>query len=189
MDYMEELAAELNAIATGAKPPAPDWRKTKILNYEGGLVREAQHIANPEWWNKPREEAGQALNVLLERAGLGRLVDTTDPRENHGGEKGITTNEIARRQRDKEKNLNESASKNREAQDESAPWQKYLGEPRDDARTWLKDLSARVDTNSQDNKGWFGTLRDHVNSKPQGARVADLNPQLVELCVRALCTE
>jgi hypothetical protein len=192
-DFMDELRVELEAIAgqrTVAK--VPDWRKTPIGNWEGGFVREAQRIANPEWWRKPSNAAEQSLNDLLKRAGLGRLQDT-DERENNGGEKetGATAKEISASQREKEKNLSASASKNREAHadDEGESWREHLGKPGNDARTWLKDLSARVDTNRQDNKGWFGALRNHVNSKPQGARVADLNSQLVELCVRALCTE
>jgi hypothetical protein len=192
MDFMEELEAELNAIAAGAPAPIANWRTTPIKGWEHGFAGEAQAIRQKEWWNKPREEAGRSLNDILKRAGLGRLQDT-DERENEGHEKGTgtTAKEIAERQREKEKNLSSSASKNRvaHADDERAPWQKYLGEPRADARTWLKDFSARVDTNSQDNKAWWGTLRDHVASKPQNARVEDLNPQLVELCVRNLCTE
>jgi hypothetical protein len=59
----------------------------------------------------------------LARAGLGRLTDVADPRDNEGGEKGTTLEEIVEVQRRKEKNSNENAHKNRaaHADDELSP--------------------------------------------------------------------
>jgi hypothetical protein len=182
-DFMDELQAELNVIAgNGTVVKPPNWRETKIGNWAGGFVKEAERIANPNWWEKPSNQAEQSLNDLLKRAGLGRLQDT-DERENHGGEKGVSTNEIARRQRDRAQRRREGSAVDEE------PWKKHLGSPKDDARQWLGALSKSIDVNRRDSKAFFDALKDHVTSQKHGARVSDLNASLVEFCLKNLCSE
>jgi hypothetical protein len=177
---LQELQRELDAIAAGAPPPTPDWRKTKILNNEGGILADARKFLDPDWWKRaePRDERGEIL-ALLKRAGLGKLRDGMEEENVHAGERGVTASEVAEHQHNKQKVA---------GTDEGA-WRSYLGDPKDDARAWLKKLSAQVDMNVRHKKGWWGTLCDHVHGKPTGAKVRDLDPRLVELCLKNLCED
>ncbi len=190
-DFHEELKLKLDAIAARGTIPRPsDWRKTKIGNWDG-IEKEAQRIAEPHWWRKPSNQAEQTINEVLRRAGLGRLVLDTGPSEefenerdrqrkaNERGDTPVHASEVAEAQQNKQKT----------GVDDEEKWKSYLGEPKDDARRWLKDLAGKLDTNARENRGWWGTLRHHIETSPRGARVEDLNPELLELCLKNLCSE
>jgi hypothetical protein len=188
MRYMEELQAELNAIAEGVPAKPPDWRTTPIGNNRGGIVADVKRLSNPEWWRKPSNQAEQSLTDLLKRAGLGTM-DTTDPRENHGGEKGITTNEIARRQWEKEKHLNESASKNREAHDEGESWKEYLPGPDDNVHAWYANLAKGVDVNTAERRSWFSALGSYIGKFTPKTSAGELDENVVRTMVKMICEE
>ena len=187
-DFIEELQGELDAIASGgtsARPP--DWRKTKILNNEGGILADARKFLEADWWKRaePRDASNREILRMVERGQL-RMGDGKEEENQQfvGSGTPVTAGEIAEHQRDKAKRRRE-----RSAVDEGEEWREYLGSPGDDARAWLKDLSVQVDTNAGDNKGWWGTLRDHVYGKPDGAKIRELDPRIVEFCLQNLCTE
>jgi hypothetical protein len=115
---------------------------------------------------------------LVRRAGLGSLRDDKESENVHAGPTGPTAASVAAHQREEKTTGHDEGD-----------WRSYLGNPGDDARAWLKDLTAQVDTNARDNKGWWGTLRDHVYAKPNGAKIRDLDPRIVEMCVKNLCQE
>ena len=176
---LRELEQELAVIAGTTVKAPPDWHKTKIGNWgKNGLANEVKRLFQLDWWKRdePRDERGEIL-ALLKRAGLGNLRDGVQEENVHAGERGVTASEIVEYQHNKQKI------------DDEGDWRSYLGNPGDDAREWLKKLSTQVDTNAPTNKSWWGTLRDHVYGKPNGAKVRDLNPGLIELCVQSLCTE
>jgi hypothetical protein len=182
LDYLKELQGDVDRIVN-AVPVPPDWRKTKIGNNQGGIVADVKRLSNPEWWRKSANQAEQSLSDLLKRAGLGTLDG--DPREETENyrEAPVTAAAIAERQRDK------AQRRERSAADEGEKWREYLGELRDDARAWLAELGKKLDMNTPDNRGFFSALKGHIDSQKQGARIGDLNQPLIELCLRALCTE
>jgi hypothetical protein len=103
----EDLQRELNSIATGI----PDWRKTKILNHDGGILADAERIWRPEWWRRaePRDAGGREIIALVKRAGLGTLrISDGVEEENEWGKArqnrtGTTVEEVIEHQRDREK--------------------------------------------------------------------------------------
>jgi hypothetical protein len=181
-----ELKSELDAIA-GVRAKPPNWRATKIKNWDGGMVAEIERLRGPGWWAKPSNEAEELLKRLATRDEAGTVAwreAAREAKENEGAE--ITAGEIAERQRDKTQGRLEGAAGD---EDEPQGWRKHLGNPGDDARAWLGALAKRLDANARDNKGFFGALKDHITSQKHGARIEDLNPSLVELCLRGLCSE
>jgi hypothetical protein len=177
MDYLDKLQSDLNAIAAEPEgqvvPTPPDWRQTRIAGWNG-FSAEAARIQNPRWFDKPTSAAEANLNALLERAGLGKLRDGKEGRI----EARVEVEEVVQAQHEKQK---------AGVEDEGEEWRSYLPESGDDARAWLSDLSTRIDMNARSNKGFFGALTTHVESKGKDAKCADLNPQLIEICLRALC--
>jgi hypothetical protein len=179
-----ELETKLAAIA--ARPD--HWSRTKIGRYAGGVVADVERFQQEETWWK-RDVRGvrdlSAVNELLANCGLERLRtrDDKDKENVWGGENAHSTNasEVAEHQRDKAKRRRGGA-----VTDEGEEWEQYIGKPRDDAREWLADLATKIDMQG-DNRGFFGTLQDHVKSQPKGARVEDLNQKLVEFCLKQIC--
>ena len=170
---------------------AYDWRETPIEVTATASATDPVRLAQEGWWKRaePRDASGREIIRLLERGGLGRLRDASEEHLKQAyreSEKGPTSAEIAERQRDKAQRRREGA-----AGDEEDPqtWKEYLGSPADDARAWLRRLGAKVDANTLENKGFFDTLIDHIRSKPAGARVSDLNQELVAFCLKAICSE
>jgi hypothetical protein len=170
----EEMQRELNRIA--AEPP--HWSETRIRNWgKGSLVDEARKIQEPNWWTR-RETAVAAVTRILDRAARALGLDDEDEPA-----------QAKRERRERAAGGRGAGRENVEVADDEEPWRAYMGEPNDDARQWLKDLSAKIDMNVTAKKGWWGTLRDHVQAKPNGARIRDLDPRIVELCLKQLCED
>jgi len=192
----EELQRELDRIA--AEPL--HWTQTKILGNEGGILADARKFLEPDPWPDPRRrespavaaiqnifrrfervnddeaETSQAKRERRERAAEGHGAGKENVEAREG--RPITSPQIAEAQRDREKGV-----------DDEEGWRAHLGDPGDDARAWLKKLCAEVDVNVSDKKGWWGTLLDHVQAKPVGAKIRDLDPRIVELCLKKLCED
>jgi len=180
--FFSELQKEIDANE-GIVPAPADWRKTEILKWKGGIIADVARLdssAGSEWWKRPQSEA-EKLDHLLTTLRPAR--DGAEEENVHVGER-VTAEEVARVQRDKAKRRREGDD---EEEEPETSWEKLLGRPRDDARTWLRDLSARIDMNGE-GRGFFGALKDHVESKPRGATCGDLNAKLVEFCLRQLCS-
>jgi len=177
---LTELEHELNTIsATGTIPRPPDWRKSQILNNDG-LLSDARKFLEADWWKRaePRDGNNREILRLVERGQL-RMGDGKEEENQQFAGSGtpVTASEIAEHQRDK-------AQRRREGSDVEEQWREYVGQPRYDAREWLADLAKKLDANTTEKKGWWGTLRDHVYSKAPDARIEDLNQQLIELCLK-----
>lgn len=175
---LRELQRDLDRIARGPEVcRPPDWRKTKILNNDG-ILADARKFLDPDWWKRaePRDASNREILRMVERGEL--LHDGVVEENVEAGGRGVTAEEVVEHQHNQQK----------VGVDEET-WRSYMGEPKDDARQWLKELSAKIDTNVPDRKGWWGTLRDHVHAKPNGARIRDLDPGIVELCLKNLCTQ
>lgn len=179
---MKQLQADLDRIYAGT-PPVPDWRKTEIGNNRDGIMADARRFLQPDWWRRsePNDPDDQIID-LVRRKGLGtlRIADGVEEENVHAGGRGVTAAEVVERQQNKEKVT---------GHDEGEDWRAYMGEQKDDAREWLKELSAKVDVNVRRKKGWAGTLRDHIFAKPNGAKIRDLDPRLLEVCLKNLCEE
>ncbi len=162
-----------------------DWRTTPIEITPRARATDPLNLAREEWWRaaEPRDASGREIIDLVRRAGLGtlRIRDGVEEekRQFHAGERGVTASEVAEHQHNKQK----------VAGHDEGDWRSYVGSPGDDARGWLADLAKKLDANAADNRGFFGALRDHILAQPKGATCADLNQQLVELCLRSLCSE
>jgi hypothetical protein len=130
-----------------------DWRQTPIANWSGGIVGEAERIAGPSWWKKsePREADGREIIRLVERAGLGTLRMRDD-------ENIHTASQVVEHQHNKQKNLNESASKNRKehADDELEPTESET------IADWFGRLSTAVDVRGA-KKLPFDVLRSYAS--------------------------
>jgi hypothetical protein len=152
---MAELKVKLDAIAAGTTPRPPSWRDTRIGKWTNdGLLRDVEDMRQPEWWKRDARGSRDfsAVNQLLENCGLGRLRSRDESaferrrealkRENESGERGITASEVARHQRDKEKNM---------GRDELDP-----GED-ESISEWLARLAIHVDSSDP----FFMALRSH----------------------------
>jgi hypothetical protein len=107
MNFLNYEARAKIALAGGAF----DWRETPIGRNDG-LIADARKFLQPHWWrnSEPRNERGEILRIL-DRAGLGTLVDTTEEfkrkrelqkKNNDKPSEGLTGSELAGRQRDRE---------------------------------------------------------------------------------------
>jgi len=78
-----------------------DWRTTPIAN-RGSLIDDARRLLQPDWWKaaEPRDRENREIIRLLERKGLGTLVDDID-------ETGAVSEEF-KRTRDRQKKENET---------------------------------------------------------------------------------
>ena len=128
IDFHEDLKEKLAAIAAAPR----HWSETPILRHNGGMLADAERFAREgRWWT--RDPSGvrdlSAVNEFLERVGVGRLRDDTDPdferrrdvqkEKNEKYESRTSASELAESQRDRAKRRREGA-----ADEES--WEKYL---------------------------------------------------------------
>ena len=183
-DVFEDLRKEFAVIAgarTAVKPP--NWRETKIGNWAGGFVKEAERIAGPNWWEKPSNQFEQSLNDLLRSAGLGRLQDATDPREEVENYRTppVTSTRIAERQRDKSQRRRE-----RSATDEEK-YAEYFPEADDNAWAWADALATKVDTNTPESRPWYSALLSYIRKFPQKTKASDLDQETVAKLVKQIC--
>lgn len=149
----EDLQQELDLIESGAPPAIPDWRKTSIGNWDGGMAAEAARIQNPRWFDRPSNEAEASLNALLQKAGLGKLKDDKNDENKQfhakGAERGATGESVAAAQREKEKT---------KLQDEAA----YMPNETESITEWFARLGKAIDFNGRKKFLW-DALRSYAS--------------------------
>jgi hypothetical protein len=185
---LSDLKSKLAAIA--ARPV--HWNETKIKNW-GGMASEAKKMdATPEWWK--RDQSGSSnlasINELLEGRGLGRLRSRDDKEsENvHAGERGVTASQVSEYQHNKEKNLNASASKNREEHaDDQEEYLSFMPKPHDILSKWYSDLGVHVDINKESRSPWFSALGSYIGKFPATAKLADVDRETVATLLKQIC--
>ena len=183
--FYEDLQLKLDSIAAGTPAAVPDWRSTPIKGWENGFAGEAQAIREKEWWAKPRESAGQALNELLHKAGLGELK-TSDGKEEEGrqfhpgGEAhGTTVEEVVEGQHKKEQ---------AGVEDEGEEWRTYLPNGADSLWSWCDQLPVEINITAQ-SQPWYDSLRSYIHKFPRGTRASasGVDSVTIEKLVRAIC--
>ncbi len=166
----EDLQRELNHIAAGI----PDWRKTKILNSEGGILGDARKFLDPDWWKRsqPRDEQNRDILRILDRAGL-HLVDGVQEENQQFHPKGeartgTSASEIAEHQRDKRQRDREAG-----VNDELAPTET------ESLSDWFARLAKAIDANGS-KKIFFDALRAHASRYRGDSLAKNLDGKLVQ---------
>jgi hypothetical protein len=177
---LRQLQCKLDRIA--AEPP--HWTETKIGNYEGGILRDAERISGSDWWKRsePRDASNREVIRLVERAGLGTLRIIRDGKEEEnvwGGERrsGTTASAVAEHQRDREKVGVHDAEE----------YETYLPEPEDNAWAWANALAMKVDTNTAESRPWYSALLSYIHKFPQTSQARDLDQETVGKLVKEIC--
>ncbi len=173
-----ELESELKTIAAGGTTPRPpDWRKTKILGNEGGILADARKFLQPEWWRRGESQAGASLHDIFRRFET-RVSDGVAEENEYpeGRHRSLSSNEIAEPQRDREK----------VGQDAEA-FEEYLPGPDQDVHKWLANFSKHVDINTEERRPWFSALQSYVAKFTPGTKARELDDRAVRELVRKIC--
>jgi hypothetical protein len=183
VDFLEDLRREVeDLIAAETTPRAPDWKKTEIGKWRGGVVEELLRTHEPEWWRRDARGSSDlaAVNELLERVGMSKLKTRDDAEEeNHyGASRGsVTAKEVNEAQREGEKT----------GARDSRKFESYLPKGDENAMAWANDLPKRVDTNTEEARPWFTALLSYVTKFPPDAKMRDLDQGAITTILKQIC--